>query len=182
MWQNYSQWLIDARSRFEQTSALSRAKQAAAGFRATGTDSGATRRKAEQEHFSSEAERIRQGYTSEQLRRAYVINTQQTGFPFKRSTQKTYKLLESPEDVPTVSYRVGQGGGIPTRDDFEQDRVRLKTVPLYEHMGKTKTNIQRLLTNSKTCLVVTRIKQKSIMLCGMAFPVHQMHQVKKNCL
>lgn len=133
MWQNYSQWLLDARSRFEQSSAISRARQAAAGMRVLGSSVG--ERKA-QEEFTSKEKDLRQGYTYTTLAEAR--------FPVRafgvrrRNVSESMRLLSGPEDVPTRTARVGSRDGPLTREDLQQDRISTVKIPLYKDFNITK--------------------------------------------
>lgn len=131
MWSSYSQWLLDARSRFEQSSAISRAKQAAAGFRVSGATVG--EKKALQEFTESERS-LRSGYTYETLSKGRNLG----GWGITRRMEEAAKLLTGPEDIPIRQERVGARGGVPSREDFEQDRVRTVDIPLYKDFNITK--------------------------------------------
>lgn len=129
MWQNYSQWLLDARSRFEQASSVSRAKQAAAGFRVSGATSG--EKKALQEFTESERG-LRSGYTYETLASA---RAPVGAFGVRRrKTEESMQLLSGPDDIA-----VQMIPEVLSRDDYEQGRTAgLRPVSLLTQFNITK--------------------------------------------
>jgi hypothetical protein len=110
LWQNYSQWLLDARSNLTRGTSLAEAKQAAGGLRASSTSAKVTREGAEEE-FSSSVKSLRSGYTYTTL--AKGLN------PISFSEPKNLPLLEEGKN-PTVKQKTYTWVGTPQGADQPQ--------------------------------------------------------------